>query len=285
MSRNKSQNFRGFTLIELLVVIAIIAILASMLLPTLAKAKLRAQRTYCVNDLRQVAISCKLYADDNRQYIISAFPNYGNWAVNPATGVGPGYPWCTGNADSTGTAGSYQFGGADDHGIKFGKLFPYTKNIGIYHCPADHRVAVQAAAPYKNLPILRSISMNSYMAGENFYNGNVSWEADHTPPGNFTAGSPVFIKETDITQASKTFLTVDEDQASINDGMILVDMSGSRQFLDLPSRAHGNAYGINFSDGHAEIYTLHRTSITWAPGQTGDKADWQALTNVTTHVY
>lgn len=96
----------AFTLIELLVVIAIIAILAAMLLPALASAKVKAHGTKCMNNMRQFGLFWKLYADDYENKLV------------------PCRQWVIG-------------GSPDIPSITNGWMWPYTKNTDLYKCPGD----------------------------------------------------------------------------------------------------------------------------------------------------
>ena len=68
--KNKSEAAKGFTLIELMVVIVILAILAALLLPVLSRAKAKARRSACMNNMGQISLGIRMYAEDSSE----AFP-------------------------------------------------------------------------------------------------------------------------------------------------------------------------------------------------------------------
>jgi len=243
--KNGARPASAFTLIELLVVIAIIAILAAILLPVLARAQQRAQRTYCLNNMRQLALAWIMSADDNNGTI----PPNGNTSIqNIDTWVKGIMKWDTipaPNSDNYNITNLYE-----------SLLGPYASHqVGIYKCPGD---TVQGAKGSR----VRSVSMNGFMNGE------------FAPSdGNVVAAVKGYVIYKKLTAMiapgpSDLWVFLDEQGDSINDGFFLVDMADSTttpQWEDRPAAYHGGTGAFAFADGHADSRKWHDPQITPDP--------------------
>jgi len=134
--RDVQVRRRGFTLVELLVVIGIIALLISILLPALNKAREDAKRVRCLNQQRQLVMAWMMYYNNSKGHLCSSNTE----TFNP-TPDGKGiWTWaCSGNTL---------------YSLSYGVLWPYIKDYDVYKCPNDR------------ISYTHTYSMNGYLAGE-----------------------------------------------------------------------------------------------------------------------
>jgi prepilin-type N-terminal cleavage/methylation domain-containing protein/prepilin-type processing-associated H-X9-DG protein len=249
--RRVQTRRRGFTLVELLVVIGIIALLISILLPALNKAREQTRRSKCLSNQRQLVMAWLMYANENKGHLVSS----NTWA-EPGTNGGAGGGGLCGFPNTPNPPvppWSWVVGGNRppidaSPDIADGRLWPYLKAYQVYQCPGNR------------YNYTHDYSINGVLAGE---------KCSANPQ---SAPSATLLNMGQIKHAAGVFVFIEDyDPRGYLINSFTSPIYPDQTFGDIPADFHSGGTTISFADGHAIFwqYTDPRTSKMSYLGATG----------------
>ena len=268
MNIKNPMSSRAFTRTELCVVLAVIGLLASLVLPTLARTQTHDWRAVCLIRMSRLAGALAMYADANQDYL-PPNPDDGNTT--------PGRSWCPGMA---GVGGGEEFNSDLLLDPNRSLLTPYLgKDARVFKCPTDTRLGKNSAASTSGQIVAsaRTVSLNgavgtnpykvggkaavdgAWLDGLHGHTANKTWYC-YARTSDFVRPGP-----------SRTFTFIEEDVYSLNDGILGAmgpNAPASYKMIDWPLTYHDMAGAVTFADGHVEIHRWADNRTIAAPALT-----------------
>jgi prepilin-type N-terminal cleavage/methylation domain-containing protein/prepilin-type processing-associated H-X9-DG protein len=217
---------RAFTLLELIVVIALLTLLAVWALPAHGKAGRSGHAVACANNLRQLMAGYLMYAHDNHDIALGGITS----DTVPA--------WCSGMLSTVPDA-------IDEDLVRNSPTYRYVSSTAVFRCPSDGSSFLYRG---ELRPRTRSYVVNGFMG----------------PPAAIAGLSSDIFKSTqklgDLTAPgpSAVYVLIEEHENSINDSHYVpfrdLHQFDNQPWLDAPAGRHGNAAGLAYADGHADIH-------------------------------
>ncbi len=244
---NGKTRSSAFTLIELLVVIAIIAILASLLLPALAKAKNTATGAVCQSNQKQIGLAWYMYQDDNDGKLMSA--QYRGRLLIGGMFFPVDWPWPPSGISNNDQALVYI-----KERLEMGPLWQYASSHDVYNCPGDGRTKLQWGKGW---------TFDSYAKAGGLNNtGNPNWA---------NGIRQQITKFAQIINPSDKYVFVEEGtkysggHGGANLGPWALEPE-AKQWIDPVAVWHNGTSTFSFADGHAESHRWLELATKQASG-------------------